>query len=453
MNLEDKENTLFSCLYNYFVYFKKIIKSTFFYPLLLVFIFLCVFYLKIKTPFIGDDYVYSFIFTTSTKLENFTDVINSQIIHYYAWGGRSIVHLILQVVLLINNPIIISALNSIVFILFILGVQFHIIGKVKCNTEITFIVFCLVCLLQPAFGETCLWLTGSVNYLWGTTIILYFLLPYRLFINKQKETKHSLLPIVAMFIGGVLTGWTNENTVAGLIIILLLLLIYMKKQKQSIPLWAYFGFLGVLIGYIIMIVAPGNFIRAAEAGTPTTLVLLFRLFSYTQLFIAYLSVLNLGLVFTLILYLRFNTNNKNQYLIIALVYLLGVFASIYSMILSPSFPPRAWFGVITFNIIAFGTIFYHLNYNFKFLRIIKICFTFFCIINVFFSLYEGVKDITEINKIWNKRLIEISENRNSSGEFTFKKYKAKTKFGLSDAPYANKYISNYYGIKFELTDQ
>ena len=45
-------------------------------------------FLNIKTPLIADDFVYTFIFGTSTPVMSFGDIVVSQISYYTTWGGR-----------------------------------------------------------------------------------------------------------------------------------------------------------------------------------------------------------------------------------------------------------------------------------------------------------------------------------------------------------------------------
>lgn len=442
-------------IYDHLTSFFDKLENRFSYCFLLCLLFSSILYLNIQTPFIGDDFVYSFIFRSTERIENIHDIIESQIIHYNSWGGRTVVHFILQCLLLIKSPFIINILNASVFILFLTVIQFHFIGYLRVNTISTFIIFSLTCILQPAFAETCLWLTGSINYLWGTTIILYFLLPYRLYKGKMIRKDKSFIFSILMFFAGIITGWTNENTIMGLIIIIIGLIYYhLKLEKNKIPVWFYFGLVGIIIGYILMIIAPGNFVRASEAGTPNLMVFAFRFFTATEALVSYLSLLNLGLIISIILLLKFSNDSKNKSLIIiSIIYLLGVFASIYSMIASPTFPPRAWFGTITFNIIAFGIIFSNLNFGLKFLNAIKICFIFYCLFNLLFMFYDAVKDTREINSIWKNRITEIQKAKlNNVKDISFKKYNAKTKFGMSDAYYADSFVSDYYGINFKTED-
>lgn len=407
-------------------------------------------YLNIKIPLIGDDYVYSFIYLTNERVGSLVDILTSQQIHYQSWGGRSVVHFIAQAILMIKVPLVIDLINSLAFIGLILCMQLHIIGRFKYNCKLYILLFVLMWLLQPAFAETAIWITGSANYLWGTLIILTFLLPFRLYQNKQNSIIQNTLYAILMFIAGVISGWTNENTAASMLIIIVAFLFYYKKNKWTIPLWAYIGLGGAIIGYIIMIIAPGNFIRA-EGTSNSPFLMVYRLLTHTQSFVDYLGILNLGVVILLILYLKFSEKKNKTILHLSLIYSIGTIVSIYTMIMSPAFPARAWFGTITLNIIVFGLIFQNLNTKEPFIQNIKNTIIVFCIISFSFTFYEAYKDVTEIDKIWKERMVIIDESKkNGTNTIVFDEYQAKTKFGLGDAHYALKYMSQYYDIDIQL---
>ena len=424
--------------------------QNFLFMLSLLFVFFVIFLLNIKTSLTGDDYVYTFIHNTQTRISSFDDILESQYSHYYSWGGRSIVHTIAQLLLLIDDNLIIRLINSIAFVSFIVCIQYHIKGKRANSGSLILILFTLVWFLQPAFGETILWLTGSVNYLWGTLIILLFLLPYRLCENTATtNVKISIYSLIMLF-GGVIAGWTNENTAAAMIVMILVWIFLNLRNKQHVPLWAYSGLIGSVIGYIIMISAPGNFVRA-EGTSISPFLISFRLLTYTQSFVNFLGLLNLTTVILLIISRSFPSKQKQKELPIFVISMLGVFVSIYVMIFSPGFPSRAWFGSITFNIIAFGVIFYNLNNSLLFIRRIKLSILAFCLLAFSFSFYDAYKDVSEIDAIWKDRIVTIKkEKEKGATSVTFKQYQAKTKFGLGDAPYAQKYMSQYYGIEFIL---
>lgn len=414
-------------------------------------LFLTVLALNILTPLIGDDYVYSFIYQTNDRLSSINDIVRSQQLHYDKWGGRTIVHFIDQAILYNYNPLKADILNSVAYTTFIILIYLHVVAKKVFNPYLLFILFTLVWFIQPVFAETALWITGSSNYLWGTLLILLFLLPYRLYRNKKRAIYTQVFYAALMLVVGIIAGWTNENTAAAMIIMIIAYFYYYKSQKWHIPVWAYTGLAGAIVGYTLMIIAPGNFARASEAPTLSAFLIAYRLLTYTQRFVIYLGLLNTAIIICYFIYKKTTdrTNPINMGYII--IYFIGVFVSIYTMLASPSFPARAWFGSITFNIIAFGITYRQLNPNDELVKNIKAALFFSCIPLFAASYYDAYKDTSNINNIWKEREAIITEKK-SKGEtsVTFKEYQAKTKFGLGDTYYALPYISKYYGIEFIL---
>lgn len=448
------KDLLFQAISSFSSFENFIIKRRSFYNLLFVLVLCLIFpfilFLNIKTPLIGDDFVYSFIYQTQSRLTSINDIFESQYLHYYKWGGRSIVHFITQMLLLTDSSLIIDIINSLGFITFILIVHYHIIGRLKNSISILIISFSLTWFLQPVFAETILWITGSSNYLWGTLIILLFLLPYRLYGNNNK---YSLLKDITfsllMFIGGVIAGWTNENTAAAMIVMVACFILYYKHSNKA-PIWMYAGLIGAIIGYVIMIAAPGNFARA-EGTSISPFLVTYRVLNYTQRFVNYLGLLNLGIALLMLIYIKFNANNRKATLSYICVYFIGVFISIYIMVASPGFPARAWFGTITFNIIAFGILYNKVDTFIPLVKQAKYCFLIFCVISFMASFYDAYKDVKAINNIWEERMLIIAEKKNDKAtSVVFKEYQARTKFGLGDTPYALPYMSLYYGIDFQL---
>lgn len=439
----------FSSLENFIIKRQSVYNLLFMLVLCLIFPFIL--FLNVKTPLIGDDFVYSFIYQTQSRLTSINDIFESQYLHYYKWGGRSVVHFITQMLLLTNNSLVIDIINSLGFIAFILTIHYHIIGKLKNSISILIISFSLTWFLQPVFAETVLWITGSSNYLWGTLIILLFLLPYRLYGNNKgcsllKDITFSLL----MLIGGIIAGWTNENTAAAMIIMIVCFILYHKYSNNKTTLWMYAGLIGAIIGYIIMIAAPGNFARA-EGTSISPFLVTYRVLNYTQRFVNYLGLLNLGIALLMLIYIKFNSNNRKATLSYICIYFIGVFISIYIMVASPGFPARAWFGTITFNIIAFGILYNKVDSFTPLVKQAKYCFLIFCVISFMASFYDAYKDVKAINNIWEERMLIIAEKKNDKAtNVVFKEYQARTKFGLGDTPYALPYMSLYYGIDFQL---
>ena len=58
----------------------------------------------LKIPFQRDDLWYATNLVTGAPVSGFADILQSQLWHYFNWGGRSITHTILQTVIWLGEP-------------------------------------------------------------------------------------------------------------------------------------------------------------------------------------------------------------------------------------------------------------------------------------------------------------------------------------------------------------
>jgi hypothetical protein len=410
-----------------------------------LFFFLLLF-LNIKTPMSGDDYTYSLIFDTAQKLQSFGDIVTSQITHYQIWGGRIVVHTVSQL-LLFADPLLADIINSLAFIALILLMYVHINDNKSLSLSLLIGIFLLVWLMEP-FAETILWLTGSANYMWGTTIVLAFLLPYRIYEGKKKrKALVAALQTVVMFLFAVVAGCTNENTAAGMLLMCVLFLVYHRMEKRQIPLWAYAGLAGAIAGYIFMITAPGNTVRAQ--GTETGLfTVMYNTVWHTKVFLNMLGLFN-AIVVAFAVYLYKSDNVKYRpVLCLLFIYAVGILVSIYVMTLAPFFPTRAWFGIITFNIIALGLLV--VNMEIRFLRYVKYGFVALGLLVFLFNSYDVYKDVNQVEQQLKKREQIINAGIEAHKDtIIIPLYYTYTKYALRDAEYAAPLLSRYYGVEIE----
>jgi hypothetical protein len=114
-------------------------------------------------------------------------------------------------------------------------------------------------LFIPAFAETTLWLSGSVNYLWATTAALAFI--YLINNIEKLPNRYHLYPIYLLI--GVCCGWSHECCATALVggVGLYYLLNFKKFRGPIIPI-----FIGLCLGALILILSPGTMGRAEGAG-------------------------------------------------------------------------------------------------------------------------------------------------------------------------------------------
>ena len=254
--------------------------------IILIFIFFMMFLLNFLTPLIADDFSYSFG-VGNRRITSLLDIFERQVEHYMTWGGRSVAHAIANFFLMYSKMLF-NLFNSAVYVLLVYLIYIH--SQTSVEEKPLFLIFIHFCLyfLTPVFGQNCIWLIGSCNYLWTTVIILSFLLMYR---NKEKRKDKPYLCLL-MLIFGIIAGWTNENTSFGLIVITLLSIIFIKDNGK-VPKYKICGLIGVVLGFIIMIVAPGNYIRSEhfKNNSPLVIKLIRRVLNYTTGITKYAPIL------------------------------------------------------------------------------------------------------------------------------------------------------------------
>lgn len=394
--------------------------------IILLTIFVIFFNLNRLYPTYIDDWDYSFIYSTNTVLSSVFDIIPSMKTHYTMWGGRLVVHSLLQESLLFG-PFWADLFNSLMFVVYL--VLIYMIGNRtnKINPFLILTIFLLTWFFQADLGETVLWMTGSANYLWGTTILLAFFYPYYTYFtnifyengtrdNNKKGMWYSLL----FFFCGIIAGWTNENMVVALGCLLLIFMFIVWTKNNSIERWAISGIIGFGIGAILMIIAPGNFKRYKEElglrgitdAKPTLDFYLENLRSLFEGISEYLFLLILIYVFLVIVF-WFTTEdrNKRKKLIVSSLFLLGTFLATFAMIASPVFKPRTWFGITTLLVIAIMVIVSNLNFSQKYITVpFGICLLVGCLL--FGKTYkEGRDELVRIKAIVDEREIELNRQK------------------------------------------
>ncbi|MBQ4260073.1 MAG: hypothetical protein IJB84_07445 [Lachnospiraceae bacterium] len=319
-------------------------------------------------PFMMDDLWYSTNLSTGETLTGWNDVVESQIWHYNNWGGRVMTHGLLQLVLLAGETVA-DLLNVVVF--FALG---FLICKVAGVSELhceamgesdhtsakrravvllygLFAASSLLLGLNANWKMSMFWQSGAVNYLYSTPLLLLFLYLYLKQLQVTEEQCHckcagaTSLAGLGMMALGVFVGWSNENMGPTVWILSLIVMILVKKEQKKFPLWMLFGNMAALFGSVMVILAPGNFVRSGQSGEQEKGILwrmFLRGYGESKALFEYLfpTLIVLALVFVLAKALNIAIGREN------LLLMLGALLSWGAMILSPHYPDRATFGTM-----------------------------------------------------------------------------------------------------------
>jgi hypothetical protein len=230
------------------------------------------YFLNLYTNFALDDFLYNYILNLNpdsvirpARVESISDLITSQYNHYFVQNGRIILNGLAQLFLMSENKLWFNIVNTLLFGLF----QFLILRRstslnIKNVYQYLLLVIALWFLI-PSPNQTFLWLTGSINYMWGIFIVLLFLdsLDRINLKNHHVKTKYVLL----ILIFGFLAGFTHEGITIGVSGALCIAVAKNFKQYKTSSLILIFGF---LLGTFVMVIAPGNMIRFNDSSFENT---------------------------------------------------------------------------------------------------------------------------------------------------------------------------------------
>lgn len=426
--------------------------------------FVILYYLNVLYPIFGDDWAYSFIWEqgveTHTAISSFGDIVTSQYNHYMLWGGRTIVHTIDQLLLWMGDTAH-NILNALIYVVY-LFVIYRMANKGNSTNVLVFLVAALVLwYVHPVFAQTVLWITGSANYLWGTTIVLLFMYPFYAY-YKGEEIADTLPKIILFFLVGVIAGWTIENMGIAAIVFIGFILILLRIERRVVPKWAILGFLGIILGYLFLILAPGNYIRLDVINDILGIsniskweLLKMRIPDVFGLFKKHILILSVIYIMLFVISLKFVKDEKRRKAIkISLLFFVTSCISFFAMLGSPTFPLRATFGPITLCVIAVLTLYANFNIYPRYFNIASVVIL--AVFTIFFSrdFQKKTKYIEEISEVWHNREQYVKEQKTKGVEHIVFEDKIvwNKRFEIEDISEDSTYWYNieyakYYNIK------
>ncbi|WP_219495570.1 DUF3329 domain-containing protein [Proteus terrae] len=294
-------------------------------------------------PMQSDDYSYYLMgLSPSAHLE-----------HYLGWSGRIVTNIISSTLLNIFPHFIYEIINSFVFSFLILFISIIPISdkedKVKSFIIISSLIFVLYWIANPNLGQTSFWIVGSANYMWTNMFIAgYFVYLFRI-LNKK-----TFNPIY-LFILSFLAGCSNENT-AVIVILLTVFIVFYEKASIKIK---FISIASTLIGFLLLIFAPGNKIRATNFEHWNSMGVLQKLQvhffdRFPQAVSEYWQVYLV--IITCILVASFSGKIKKSTIIYMSLFFLASILANFVFIASPILPPRSMNGALCFLLISLSFI-------------------------------------------------------------------------------------------------
>ena len=299
-----------------------------------------------RVPFMMDDIWYSTMLSEDTPIRTLGDIVKSQIWHYKNWGGRSMTHGILQLTLLTGEQV--ADILNIIFTLLLAG-SICLVARQR-HLGAFFGATAMVLGLNANWKMSMFWQAGAANYLYITVFILLFVFCYLREVGE--DTTVSPLPGIVFWILplGILAGWSNENMGPAVWLLSVAVILTTAKKKSRIPCWMLLGSISSLFGSIMVIVAPGNFVRSSQAPDREygfLWRLFMRCYAEGKATMEYLFPTLLVLAAVLLVgkcALKIPIGRQNIYLLLLALLSWG------AMVLSPHYPDRASFGTMVFMI-------------------------------------------------------------------------------------------------------
>lgn len=210
-------------------------------------VFCLILILNFLAPYTADDF--SFM-----EHSGYLDLWRREWNYWFTWSGRSVAGILVRHMVLLPKPVY-DIIASGVYVLYLYLIC--LLAGRKASASDYLMIAGLNFLLMPVFGQTVLWVSGACNYLFTAVLILLFLL------LMQRPSKTNAARCAGLFLLGIVAGWTNENTGGAMIFLELCLLgrDLLKSMDKAC------GFLGSLLGFGLLVLAPGNAVRAAQDVT------------------------------------------------------------------------------------------------------------------------------------------------------------------------------------------
>ena len=314
--------------------------------IILAAIFLIMLAANMLSPAVSDDFTYMYSYAEGReRIASIGDIITSLKAHGDYMNGRYTVHFFAHLFLMLP-PILFDIANAAVFTLQVLLIyKLGTLGGKRRNLLIL-LVFAFLWLAQSKFGQVNLWLDGSCNYLWSVVMGLLFVYPIAVYLISGKEMSPPLA--AAHFLIAFMSGNSMENIAPTFILMACLLigaarLLFARKIKPTHVISVIFS----VIGFVLMMSAPGEWLNKATDGEVSTLLRT----SLTSLGI--LATLTVPIAFYIHLLRRAVTEKVDRRITVtSLIFVIGALSSNFIMVLASYYALRSSIACTTLIIAA-----------------------------------------------------------------------------------------------------
>lgn len=362
---------------------------------------------NIFTPAMTDDLAYAKIVRGADSV---LDLIRQEQEQYMTWTGRSVNHIILRC-FLSGSKWVFNICSSLVFTALTLFMYYLIEHKKKYDIFVYLLINLFLWIFSVSFAQTILWETGACNYLWGSTIIIGYLCAFKYCVGRDYFGTAQIAPAVGLFLWGLSAGWCNENTSGGCILLIIIAIGCYVWEHKRVRLWMFAGLAGNMIGFLFMILAPGNANRQQYMEEEHTgfLAIISRWLKCNLAIREHFFILIAICVVVFVLARLQKAQweySKNM-----LIYFFAFVATCYALVLTPEPMPRAYFGAGVFLMISCIQGIADVSDKDLYVKALKISVTAIFALSFFFTYLESGANLMRIYRESNERFTYIEEQK------------------------------------------
>ena len=300
------------------------------------------------TPMMTDDLTYK---ENVLRADSLWDLIHQEVYQYRTWTGRSVNHMLLRLFLL-GDKWFFNICNSLAFVALTLFMYGNVEHKKRYDGFVYLLINLFLWVFAVSFEQTVLWQTGACNYLWGSMMIMGYLTVFRYCMKNDYDGVYQMAPAVGLLLLGILSGWCNENTSGGCILLTVIGIGFYLWKNKRIRIWMITALAGNLIGFLFMVLAPGNANRAQYMEEEHTgLFALISRWQKCNLAIRnhFFVLIAIAVVVFILVRLQKAKWERSRNM---LIYFFVFIATCYALVLAPEPMGRAYFGAGIFLIIS-----------------------------------------------------------------------------------------------------
>ncbi len=220
--------------------------------------------LNLLTPLVADDYMYAFSFATGERISSVGEIFPSLAAHAREMNGRLTPHFFVQLFTLLPRQVF-GAVNALVYLAFTLGLYWLACGTERYDVRLLCAVEGAVFLLPPAFGQSFLWMAGSVNYLWCDTLMVYLLIPFADAMFRGRDRPKAATQAL-MGVGALAFGNMSENVSAAAVALMALCVAWMLLRRRRVRAWMLVTPLAAGAGWLALMLSPANRANVSRAA-------------------------------------------------------------------------------------------------------------------------------------------------------------------------------------------